>query len=87
MLVISKNAAELSFAPGVITRPEVLCVPSVVVAFVTFGPANVTAILAVAVAPLKPLMALVDDSSTLKLPPASEPVVGVNFSPAAPCAT
>ena len=77
----------LSLAPGVITRPEVVCVFSVVTAPVTDGPASVTAIVAVAVAPLNPPTTLVVDSSTLKLPVASEPVVGVNFSPAAPWAT
>ena len=39
----------LSLAPGVITRPEVVCVFSVVVASVTVGPARVTVIVAVAV--------------------------------------
>ena len=52
----------LSLAPGVITRPAVVCVFSVVVALVTVGPASVTAIVAVAVAPLNPLTALVVDS-------------------------
>ena len=76
----------LSLAPGVITRPEVVWVFSVVAALVTVGPASVTLIVAVAVAPLNPPAALVVDSWTLKLPVASEPAVGVNFRPAAPWA-
>ena len=49
-------------APGVITRPEVDCLLSVVVAPVTFAPASVTAIVALSVAPLNPPAAAVDDS-------------------------
>ena len=39
--------------------------------------------LAVAVGPLRPGTVPSDDSRTVKLPIAVEPVVGVNFSPAA----
>ena len=63
-----------------------VCVFSVVVVLVTVGPARATLIVAVAVGPLKPPAELVVDSWTLKLPAVSEPVVGVNFSPAAPWA-
>ena len=52
----------------------------------TDGPARVTPIVAVADGPLKPPTTLVVDSWTVKLPPASEPAVGVNFRPAAPWA-
>ena len=45
-----------------------------------------TAILAAAVGPLRPVVLPSDDSRTSKLPVAIEPVVGVNFSPAAPWA-
>ena len=58
--------------PGVITRPEVVCVFSVVVALVTVGPASVTVIVAVAVGPPNPPTESVVDSWTVKLPrPAS----------------
>ena len=61
-------AAELSLAPGVITRPEVVCVFSVVVALVTVGPPSVTVIVARTVGPLNPLALLVVDSWTVKPP-------------------
>ena len=50
-------------------------------------PEELTVIVALAVVPLKPAVLELVDSCTMKLPVASDPVVGVNFSPAAPCAT
>ena len=44
-------------------------------------------IVAVAVGPPRPAAEALVDSCTLKLPVASEFGAGVNFSPAAPCAT
>ena len=84
MPVISKWVAELSFVPGVITRPDVLCVFSDVVVSVAFGPASVTVIAALAVGPLNPLTSAVVDSWTVKPPATSDPAFGVNFSPAPP---
>ena len=72
--------------PGVITKPEVVCVFSAVVALVTDGPANVTLIKAVFVEPIKPPARSLVDCWMVKLPVASDPVVGVNFNPALPWA-
>ncbi len=71
-----------------ITRPDEDCTFSPVVAFVTVGIGGCTVIVAVAAeAGISPEVSPVVDSSAVKLPVASEPVVGVNFRPAAPWAT
>ena len=59
---------------------------SVVAAFVTDGPLNVTVIAAVAIEPPNPAVVALVDSWTSKLPVVNDPVVGVNFRPAAPWA-
>ena len=87
MFVIWKLVTKpVSAALGVITRPEVVCVLSVVVALVTEGWCRIrlTAMVAVAVVPPSPAVVALVDSWTVKLPEVSEFVVGVNFNPAAP---
>ena len=90
MFVIWKLVTKaVSAALGVITRPEVVCVLSVVVALVTVGwfSTRLTVIVAVAVGPPSPAVVALVDSCTVKLPEAVEFRAGVNFSPAAPWAT
>ena len=79
----------MSAALGVITRPEVVCVLSDVVALVTAGwlSTKLTVIVAVAVGPPRPPVEALVDSWTVKLPEVNELAAGVNLSPAAPCAT
>ena len=48
---------------------------------------RLTVMVAVAVGPPRPRRRAVVDSWTVKLPEVSELAVGVNLSPAAPCAT
>ena len=73
--------------PGVITRPEVVCVFSVVVAPVTVGPARVTVIVARGRRPAQSAHGIgrrfLDGEATRGQRAAD---VGVNFSPAAPWA-
>ena len=54
---------------------------------VLFDPADVTLMVAVAVGPLSPETAALDDDCTMKLPVAVEFAVGVNFNPALACAS
>ena len=70
------------------TRPDVVCSSSPVVALVTLGVGDSTVIVAVAAeSGINPEVSPVVDSLAVKLPVASEPVVGVNSRPAAPWAT
>ena len=73
MSLIWKNCAPL--LPAVITRPEVVCMFSVVVAPVATGCIRTMTMAALAVGPLNPLVALVVDCRTLKPPGTSEPDV------------
>ena len=73
MFVIWKLVTKaVSAAFGVITRPEVVCVFSVVVALVTLGwcRTRLTVIVAVAVGPPRPAAEALVDSWTVKLPEA-----------------
>ena len=84
MPVIWKYVAMVSRGAGVITKPEVVCVFSCVVAPVTDGPARMTLITAAAGGPLNPLTELVVDCSTVKPPATNAEEVGVNLRPTAP---
>src|SRR5882762_4655502 len=89
MLVILKCVTSApSTALRVMTNPEVVCVSSLVVAFVTEGVSAIGVIVIVAVA--APGLSTVPTASvepcTWKLPATIEFAVGVNFNPAPPSA-